>query len=240
MADARERGASLADVDGFASATGKGVRGTVEGRSEAARHDLWLAATSVVRPRNPVASPSPGASQEDVWRAFVYTRSPMVYSALSARPARWFVILSLSAAFCAAVAIGCGRTTGPPPESADQAVPTGSASGPGCGDRPCPSGENCVQVLGCTLKDCVDRSTNPPSLTLACVANCLSGACPASQFFADQMTNCVATQFGTCVGGTSCIENACSTELSACIGATCGSDRTVGTKPSASRKEEPR
>jgi hypothetical protein len=50
----------------------------------------------------------------------------------------------------------------------------------------------------------------------------------------------VATNFGTCVGGTSCIENACSAELSACIGATCGSDGTGGPNSGGqARKEEP-
>ena len=169
----------------------------------------------------------------------------MASSARSVRPARWLVTLSLSATLCAAVAAGCGRTAGSPPApssgSAGHEGSSGGASRPACGDQPCASGQSCVQVLGCTIEDCVDRSTNPPSLTLACVANCLSGACSAAQFFADQMTSCVATSFGTCAGGTSCIENACSAELSACIGATCGSDGTGGTNSGGqARKEEPR
>lgn len=75
--------------------------------------------------------------------------------------------------------------------------------------------------MGCTLNDCVDRSTDPPSLTLECVANCLAQACSDSQPATDEMMSCTVDNFGACAGSDSCINERCSVELSACVDAVC-------------------
>ncbi|CAN5732055.1 hypothetical protein BH09MYX1_BH09MYX1_63790 [soil metagenome] len=80
---------------------------------------------------------------------------------------------------------------------------------------------SCFQALTCAFK-CVQLGSNPPNVSISCVANCLSLGCPDTQFFFDQAFNCAIQKgFGTCGGDFNCIQKECGPEIAACLGSTC-------------------
>jgi hypothetical protein len=80
---------------------------------------------------------------------------------------------------------------------------------------------SCFQAFTCAIK-CIQLNSNPPSVSVSCVANCLAEGCPDTQFFFDQAFNCAIVQaFGGCGGDFNCIQQACATEIAACLGSTC-------------------
>ena len=80
---------------------------------------------------------------------------------------------------------------------------------------------SCFAAFTCAIK-CIDAKTQPPTVSVSCVADCLAEGCPDTQFFFDQAFNCaIQAAFGGCGGDFNCIMKQCSTEIAACLGATC-------------------
>lgn len=124
--------------------------------------------------------------------------------------------LSLATGLCMA---GCEHGAARPAAAATTEREPSQATT--CDESTCPSDRDCLQVMGCALNDCVERSTDPPSLGIECVANCLAQTCSDSQLATDEMMNCTVTNFGACAASNSCINERCSVELSACVAAVC-------------------
>jgi hypothetical protein len=80
---------------------------------------------------------------------------------------------------------------------------------------------SCFQAFTCALK-CANLQTNPPQVSLSCVANCLALGCPDTQFFFDQAFNCAVFKgLPKCGGNFMCLQQECDAEIAACLGATC-------------------
>ena len=80
---------------------------------------------------------------------------------------------------------------------------------------------SCFQALTCAFK-CVQLGSNPPNVSISCVANCLALGCPDTQFFFDPAAYFgIQKGFGKCGGDFNCIQKECGTEIAACLGSTC-------------------
>jgi hypothetical protein len=76
-------------------------------------------------------------------------------------------------------------------------------------------------MLTCAIP-CIDLSTQPPNVSVTCVADCVSRGCPSAQFFFDQAFNCFLTHVTACGGlNVSCLQKQCSSQVMSCIGSHC-------------------
>ncbi|HEY8042096.1 MAG TPA: hypothetical protein VIF15_19970 [Polyangiaceae bacterium] len=79
----------------------------------------------------------------------------------------------------------------------------------------------CLEMLTCAFK-CIDTSTNPPNVSVTCVADCVSRGCPSAQFFFDQAFNCFLQNLNKCQPvSITCLEKQCDAQVAACIGGKC-------------------
>lgn len=78
----------------------------------------------------------------------------------------------------------------------------------------------CFAMLTCALK-CIDLSTQPPGVSVTCVADCVSEGCPSAQFFFDQAFNCFLQNITSCGLDINCLETQCDSQVAACIGSKC-------------------
>jgi hypothetical protein len=84
---------------------------------------------------------------------------------------------------------------------------------------------SCFQAFTCAIK-CIDLSSNPPVVSVSCVANCLAEGCAKTQYFFDQAFNCAVDTAIFGADGSSCrtltcIESACGNQIAACLGSSC-------------------
>jgi hypothetical protein len=78
----------------------------------------------------------------------------------------------------------------------------------------------CIEMLTCSTK-CIDTQTKPPSVSVTCIADCVSRGCPSAQFFFDQAFNCFIQHLNECGSNFGCLQQKCDPEVAACIGARC-------------------
>ena len=79
--------------------------------------------------------------------------------------------------------------------------------------------EACGQMLTCAL-GCIDLTTKPISVSPSCVSTCVARGCPSSQYFFDQVFNCLIGAVIQC-GGIGCAMSACDAQVQVCLGARC-------------------
>ena len=80
---------------------------------------------------------------------------------------------------------------------------------------------SCFAAFTCAIK-CINTNTQPPTVSVSCVANCLAQGCPDTQFFFDQAFNCAVLKgLPKCGGNIQCIMQVCSSEITACLGSSC-------------------
>ncbi|XXY44150.1 hypothetical protein WME91_29500 [Sorangium sp. So ce269] len=78
----------------------------------------------------------------------------------------------------------------------------------------------CLEVTTCAFQ-CVDLEQSPPTVSLACVSNCVAQGCADVQFFVNQVLTCALASLPVCNSDFGCVQEQCATEIAACIGATC-------------------
>ncbi len=82
--------------------------------------------------------------------------------------------------------------------------------------------KSCFQAFTCSI-GCIKLNSNPPQVSISCVANCLAQGCADTQFFFDQAFNCAVFKgIAQCKGpDINCLQKVCGPEIAACLGATC-------------------